>query len=109
MGGSSRIEPVDLPGSRIVCLTFTPDSAAIYYLTSRKDEAVSSLYRVGALGGVPTKILTGINGPVTFSPDANEIAFVRQEPENPQTQLIVASSDGWRERVLLTRAGNERI
>jgi hypothetical protein len=42
VGGSSRIETVDLPGSRIICITFTPDSAAIYFLASRKDEAVNS-------------------------------------------------------------------
>lgn len=105
-GGSSRIETVDLSGTRITCIAFTPDSAAIYYMASPEGERVASLYRVGALGGVPTKILTGISGPISFSPDASEIAFVRQEPDNPQTQLLVAASDGTRERALLTRSNN---
>ncbi|MBK8467514.1 MAG: PD40 domain-containing protein [Chloracidobacterium sp.] len=109
MGGSSRIETVDLPGGRIICITFTPDSAAVYFLASREGEAVNSLYRVGALGGVPTKVLTGISGPVSFSPDASEIAFVRQNRDNPQTQLLVTASDGSRERTLLIRDGTEQI
>jgi Tol biopolymer transport system component/DNA-binding winged helix-turn-helix (wHTH) protein len=109
VGGSSRIETVDLAGSLIICITFTPDSAAVYYLASREGEKVASLYRVGALGGVPTKILTGISGPVSFSPDASEMAFVRQDPVNPRTQLVVAASDGSRERVVLTRDGSDVI
>ena len=109
VGGSSRIETVVLPHGRIMYITFTPDSAAVYFLVSREGEAVNSLYRVGALGGVPTKILTGISGPVSFSPDGNEVAFVREASDSPQTQLLVAASDGSRERVLLTRGGSQVI
>ena len=109
VGGSSRIRTVELSGGQIICITFNPDSSAIYYLAANKNERVASLYRVGALGGVPTKILTGISGPVSFSPDESEIAFVRQDPDISQSQLLVAASDGSRERTLLIRNGDERI
>ncbi|CAN5149977.1 hypothetical protein BH20ACI2_BH20ACI2_22810 [soil metagenome] len=108
VGESSRIETVDLSG-RIVGITFTPDSSAVYYLASRKGDTMNSLYRVGSLGGVPTRILTDLSSPVSFSPDGNEIAFVRVHPDNGLTHLLVAASDGSRERVLLSRAATEKF
>ncbi len=105
VGESSRIETVDHFNGRIFSLAFTPDSASVYFLAWRDGEKVNSLYRVGALGGVPARVLTDIYGPVSFSPDASEITFVRTDPKSGQTQLVIAASDGSRERALLARDG----
>ena len=109
VGGTSRIRSAELSGTQVICITFTPDSSSIYYLASRKGDKMTTLYRVGALGGVPIKILDGVSSPVSFSPDASEIAFVRQDPDRARSQLLVAASDGSRERSLMTRDGTERI
>lgn len=103
VGESSRVETVRLPKARITDFTFSPDSSSLYYLSWSKGEVSNSLYRVGSLGGVPTKLLTGINGPVSFSPDGTEMVFVRADPDAPETgrgQLVIAASDASRQRIL---------
>jgi hypothetical protein len=37
----------------------------------------ASLYRVPTIGGPQSKVLGGVNTPVSFSPDGNEIVFLR--------------------------------
>src|SRR5207245_2395975 len=72
-------------------------------------KAQTALYRVPALGGVSAKILTDIAGPVSFSPDGREIVFTRWNQAASESSLVIASSDGVSERVLLTRTGDDAI
>jgi serine/threonine protein kinase len=74
---------------------FSPDGNFIYYQQYSKDEPTGALYAVPTLGGVPKKILSVIDSPVTFSPDGKRIAYIRENsPEGPTTQLVVANADG---------------
>jgi Tol biopolymer transport system component len=50
-----------------------------------------------------------VNSPVTFSPDGQQLAFVRADDETNQTSLVVASADGQNERTLVTRPASERF
>ena len=53
------------------------------------------------LGGIPQKVLTGFDGPVTFSPDGKRLAFRRYYPQQGETALIVANAeDGSGEQIL---------
>ena len=75
--------------------TFSPDGNFVYYQQYSKDEPSGALYVVPTLGGVPKKLLSKIDGPITFSPDGKQIAYVRgNSPEGPTSQLIVANADG---------------
>jgi serine/threonine protein kinase len=75
--------------------TFSPDGNFVYYQQYSKDEPSGALYVVPTLGGVPKKVLSKIDGPITFSPDGKQIAYVRgNSPEGPTSQLIVANADG---------------
>jgi len=109
VGESTRIEIVGTGFGRIRMLTFTRDSTAIYFTGWHSEQNSNSLYRVPTLGGLPTKILTGISGPVSFSPSGDEIVFVRDDSTINQTQIVIAASDGTRERILLTRQDSEII
>ncbi len=81
--------------------SFTPDSQFIYFTADDNGGIPRALYRVPAWGGVRTKILTGIAGAPSFSPDGSEMIFMRGDDK--QSSIIIASSDGSRERTLLSK------
>jgi Tol biopolymer transport system component len=73
----------------------SPDGNFVYYPQYSKDEPSGALYMVPTLGGEPKKILSKIDGPITFSPNGKQIAYVRvNSPEGPTSQLVVANADG---------------
>jgi serine/threonine protein kinase/Tol biopolymer transport system component len=70
-------------------VTFSPDSAFIYYAAAEK-QGIPSIYQIPALGGTtPRKLVTDANGPISFSPDGARFSFVRKE-----TSLMTANIDG---------------
>ena len=83
--------------------TFSPDGNFVYYQQNSTDEPEGALYLVPTLGGEPKKVLSNIVGPITFSPDGKQIAFVRgNSPEGPTSQLVVANADGSDVRAIAT-------
>ena len=89
--------------------TFAPDGQFVYYTVFDKQDVKGSLYRVPTLGGVQTKLLTNIDSSVSFSPDGKQIAFVRYNPASESSQIVVASSNGTEERILITRKEGESL
>ncbi len=86
---------------------FTPDSKFVYFIVLGEVSGESILYRSPALGGLRSKILSDIDTAVSFSPDGQEMVFRRSNPIAKQSSLVIASSDGLKERVLLTKTGDE--
>jgi len=93
--------------------TISPDSEFVYYVWgdhyvwADKDSPRDVLYQVPVLGGTPRKVLTGVNSPITLSPDGRRFAFVRNLEDQSGSSLMVANSDGSGERTLLTRKGDD--
>ena len=83
-------------------LTFSPDGTYLYYIADDKRNPYA-LFRMNALGGTGTKLITDIDSNVTFSPDRKLFAFVRGYPSAGKISLIVANTDGTGERPLATR------
>lgn len=83
-----------------VSVTFAPDGDSVYYLTLDRDKGATALYRVPVLGGPSTMAAYNV-GPVGFSPDGSQIAFIRSYED--VSRLIVAKNDGTNERVLAER------
>jgi eukaryotic-like serine/threonine-protein kinase len=94
------VEPADVV---IKGPIFSPDSNFIYYVAFEKKRILGALYRVGALGGVPTKALEDVDTPISFSPDGSQFAFVRGYPSQRETALMIANADGSQERRVATR------
>ena len=92
-------------------LTFTGDGSYVYYAVDEKGDQKGTLFQIPAIGGTPRKILEGIAGSVTFSPDGKRMAFFRTTSVTGHRQdaLIISNIDGTQERVVTTRSGDERF
>ena len=86
--------------------TFSHDSNALYYIAKKRNNSIGELYRVPALGGIPVKLISDVDGPVTLSPDENQLAFVRGSSTGERA-LMLANADGSEERKLASRMGYE--
>lgn len=105
------VAPAEVEYSRLV---FSPDGNYLFYVT-RESGVAPTLYQIPALGGTPKKLLSGV-GYMALSPDASQIAFVRDLPAEGAQALVVSNIDGTAERRLavcklperLFTAGSER-
>ena len=100
--GSHRqiIPPAD--GVQYWGLTLSNDGDYIYYVTN-VEQTSWELQRVPTIGGTSRRLLVDIDTAVTFSPDGQRFAFVRQPRYSGETRLMVANADGSEEMVLATR------
>jgi eukaryotic-like serine/threonine-protein kinase len=89
-------------------LSFSPDGANLYY-TLRGNDQPQTLYRSDVLGGVPQKVLTGIDSPFTFSPDGKRLAFMRFYPEGETAVVVADAQDGSGEIKLAARRLPEKF
>ena len=86
--------------------SFSPDSNYLYYVMKEGRERSNSeltLYQIPALGGLPKKLITGVNSIVTFSPDGSRLAFVRNFPDQDESALMIAHADGTGEQKVAVR------
>ena len=63
----------------------------------------STLYQMPVLGSAARKLIANVSGPVTFSPDGRQFAFVRVDLSQGEATLIRANSDGSGEQKLALR------
>jgi TolB protein len=78
-------------------LTFSKDGSYIFF--ARNDGV---LYQIPVLGGDVKKVLANVAGAISFAPDGQRFAFVR-ELNSEETALMIADVNGGGERVLATR------
>jgi eukaryotic-like serine/threonine-protein kinase len=90
-------------------VTFALDNNFIYYVARRKGETSNKLHQVPLLGGASREIMADVDSPVTFSPNGQYFAFVRNYRAQRETSLIVAKLNGSEERKLLTRQRPEML
>jgi Tol biopolymer transport system component/DNA-binding winged helix-turn-helix (wHTH) protein len=82
-------------------LTFSRDGNRLNFLRSETDGGSRTLYRMPALGGVPTRLSENVDSPVTWSPDDSRMAFIRNSGN--ESALIIANADGSDEHQLASR------
>jgi Tol biopolymer transport system component len=82
--------------------TFSRDGNDVYYVQWAAGEKSAWLYKVSVSGGDSQKVLANVESPITFSPDGQRFAFVRNIT-NEETGLFIANADGSDERLLGSR------
>jgi dipeptidyl aminopeptidase/acylaminoacyl peptidase len=75
-------------------LTFSNDSNYVYYIKNEKGSgAHNKLYQVSVLGGVSKKLMEHVDSAITFSPDGQRLAFVRDNLKKEETEVVLANAD----------------
>jgi len=88
-------------------ITVSRDGNELYYAVKQNLDR-GTLYRIPILGGSPAKLLEGIDGPVSFSPDGKRMVLVRGNyPNEGESALIIVNADGTGEQVLAKRSRPE--
>ena len=106
----SNTQLVPPAATRYSGLTFSPDANYIYCV--RRDESehtLASLYSAPMLGGTPRLLIQDVDSPITFSPDGQRFAYLRERHDSSFYELLIAHSDGTPDRALfsnVTLAGN---
>jgi len=100
---SRNIEIIPAVEKTYWTINFTPDGNHIEY--NLFPEQV--LYRVSLFGGPTTKVLEQISSGVAYSPNGNQMAFVR--PGDDKLHLVVANADGSNQKVLASTIDGERF
>jgi eukaryotic-like serine/threonine-protein kinase len=99
----SNTQIVAPAATRYAGLTFSPDGNFIYCV--RRDEAehnLASLYSAPVLGGTPRLLLKDVDSPITFAPDGQRFAYLREHHDTPNYDLLVAHSDGTPDRAIFS-------
>ena len=88
---------------------FSNDGNFIYYRMLDQQADVAALYRIPVLGGNSVKVISNVQGSVTFSPDGAQFAFNRIYQETGNFALVVASADGSKQKDLVAYKGEKWI
>ncbi|MEK6285865.1 MAG: protein kinase [Acidobacteriota bacterium] len=85
--------------TRYQALTFSRDGNSVYYVKYEGfDLAQNALYQVSVFGGASRKLIPNVHSAISFSPNGEQVAFIRRYPR--ETVLIVANADGAGEQEL---------
>ena len=92
------------PGDeKYTSLVFSPDGNFLYYTNTDK-ENLQTLHRMPFLGGDSVRLLSGLTGPISFSPDGTQLAFFRLDPAGGGSSLMLAKADGTGVHMLARRS-----
>lgn len=101
-GSNVQVLPPDQVN--FVAVSFTPDGNYIMFVRSDKSSTnFRYLYQMPVLGGPARQLVRDIDSAPAFSPDGQQIAFVRGILDPPSNQILVANADGSGQRVLADR------
>jgi eukaryotic-like serine/threonine-protein kinase len=98
----SNTQVVAPAATRYQALTFSRDGSYLYFLRRDDEEhVIGILYAAPVLGGTPRAVARDVDSPITFSPDGQRFAFLREKHDSPYFDLISMKSDGSDERQIL--------
>lgn len=97
------------PGEEIIRrVDFSADGQSIFIIRGKRGDP-SSLFNLAIIGGMPNKIVSGIENVLGVSFDGKKIAFVKMNETEKNWLLIIADTDGSNEKIILTKPIAEPI
>ena len=103
IAGTRPIELVPAAAVGSWGLAFSRDGQSILYGLKSNAIPPGALFQIPILGGTPRQLLTGIDSPVTLSPDGGRLAFYRIDPAGGASSLVIANADGTNAQTLFMR------
>ncbi len=95
----SNAQVVAPAATRYQALTFSRDGSYLYFVRRDDEEhVIGILYAAPVLGGTPHVVARDVDSPITFSPDGQRFAFLREKHDSPYFDLVSMKSDGSDER-----------
>lgn len=82
---------------------FSSDGIWLYYVATEPSKTVGTLYKIPVLGGIPQKLTDQADLYLALSPDEKHFAYIRDDPENDTSALVIADLDGGNERQIAER------
>lgn len=105
----NAVEVIPPTSMDFIGLTFSADSQSLFYAAYPRERQpdgswVGTLYKIPLFGGVPEQLLNDIDSPIALSPDNQQFAFLRNDPKNNESAIIIAGFDGRPERKMAVRS-----
>ncbi len=100
---NSQRDIVQDPAYKYDRVTFSPDGSYIYFRIDALGQPRPNRwddYRVPVLGGQPTRVIAGVDFPLTFIDGGQRVCFYRQNPTAGSYQFLSANADGSDQQVL---------
>ncbi len=86
---------------RYAGLTFSPNGDFLFFVRGDPQHpGVGFLFQIPVLGGTPRKLVDDVDSAVSFSPDGQQMVYLRNSSADASSSLIIAHADGTGERVL---------
>jgi Tol biopolymer transport system component len=91
-------------GVEYEAIRYTPDGNFVTFLRRDKTSSLYTLYQMSTFGGTQKKLITDVDGPITYSPDGRQFSFIRgNHPEMGSSSVLIANADGSGERIVARR------
>jgi len=82
-------------------LTFSPNGDFLFFVRSDPQHpGVGFLFQIPVLGGTPRKLVDDVDSAVSFSPDGQQMVYLRDSTSDASSSIIIARADGTGERVV---------
>jgi len=86
---------------RYAGLTFSPNGDFLYFVRGDPQHpGLGFLFQIPVLGGAPRKLVDDVDSAVSFSPDGQQMVYLRNSSADASSSLIIARADGTGERTL---------
>ena len=89
-------------------ISFSRDSNYLYF-TRKEKNGPGILYQLAWPGTNFTKLMTGVESPISFSPQGDRFAFVRLDEATSEYSLMLANVDGTNEQLVASRKDGNRL